>query len=146
MNADDPVQDPAKPRLRAGPVCERGHQRAEFADPVGPYDEPVPPAGFPLLRLELLPPDHEPREIDLVLMRGGVRAMVVAELAVVALIGDLLKVVRRQLAQVAVAGVNSLEERVKGRTEIKTPPTTVADFKDAQGLLDDRRPLQFLGC
>src|SRR5438445_264987 len=137
MNADDPVQDPAKPRLRASPVRERRQQRAELADPVGPDEQPVPPAGFPLLRLELLPPDHEPRKIDLVLVRAGVGAMVVAELAVVALIGDLPKVVRRQLAQVAVAGVNSLEERVKGRTEIKTPPTTVADFEDAQGLLDD---------
>src|SRR5205807_8836469 len=117
MNADDPVQDPAKPRLRVGPVRERGQERAERADPVGPDEQSIPPAGFPLLRLELLPPDHEPREIDLVLVRRGVRAMVVAELAVVALIGDLLKVARRQLAQVAVAGVNSLEERVKRRTE-----------------------------
>ena len=142
MNADDPVQDPAKPRLGVGPVRERCQERAEFADPVGPDEQPVPPAGFPLLRLELLPPDHEPREIDLVLMRGGVRAMVVAELAVVALIGDLLKVARCQLAQVAVAGVNSLEERVKGRTEIKAPPTTVADLKDAQGLLDDGGTLE----
>src|SRR3989454_4744707 len=142
MNADDPVQDPAKPRLRVGPVRERRQERAEFTDPVGPDEQPVPPAGFPLLRLKLLPPDHEPREIDLVLMRRGVGAMVVAELAVVALIGDLLKVVRRQLAQVAVAGVNSLEERVKGRTEIKTPPTTIADLKDPQGLLDDGGTLE----
>src|SRR5439155_6753814 len=123
--------------LRGSPVCQRRQERAEFADPVGPDEQPVPPTGFPLLRLELLPPDHEPREIDLVLMRRGVGAMVVAELAVVALIGDLLKVARRQLAQVAVAGVNSLEERVKGRREIKTPPTTVAYLKDAQGLMDD---------
>ena len=41
-----------------------------------------------------------------------------------------------------VSRVNSLEERVKGRTEIKTPPTPVADFKNAQGLLDDRRSLE----
>src|SRR5437867_10373697 len=142
MNADDPVQDPAKPRLRVGPVRERGHQRAEFADPVGPDEQPVPPAGFPLLRLELLPPDHEPRKIDLVLMRRGIGAMVVAELAVITFVGDLLKVARSQLAQVAVAGVDSLEERVKGRTEIKTPPTTVADFKDAQSLLDDGGTLE----
>src|SRR5438309_8710783 len=142
MNADDPVQDPAKPRLRVGPVPERGPERLERADPVVPDEQSVLPADFPLLRLELLPPDHEPREIDLVLVRRGVRAMVVAELAVVALIGDLLKVARRQLAQVAVAGVNSLEERVKRRTEIKTPPTPVADIKNPQGLLDDRRSLE----
>src|SRR2546426_2752384 len=142
MNADDPVQDPAKPRLRVGPVRERRQQRAEFADPVGPDEQPVPPAGLALLRLELLPADHEPREVDLVLMRRGVGAMVIAELAVVALVSDLLKVARRQLAQVAVAGVNSLEERVEGRTEIKTPPTTVADLKDAQGLLDDSGTLE----
>src|SRR5207247_10430571 len=126
MNADDPVQDPAKPRLGVGPVRERGQERAEFADPVGPDEQPVPPAGFPLLRLELLPPDHEPREIDLVLMRGGVRAMVVAELAVVALIGDLLKVAGCQLAQVAVDGFHSLEAGVRTRTATKARRTTTA--------------------
>jgi len=42
--------------------------------------------------------------------------------------------VRASFAQVAVASVNSLEERVKGGQRLKQPPTTVADFKDAQGL------------
>src|SRR5439155_5670304 len=69
-------------------------------------------------------------------------AMVIAELAVVALVGDLLKVARRKLAQVAVAGVNSLEERVKGRAEVETAAASVADFKDAQGLLDDGGTLE----
>src|SRR5439155_13908384 len=119
----------------------RGQERAEFADPVGPDEQPVPPAGFPLLRLKLLPPNHEPREVDLILVRGRVRAMVIAQLAVVALVGDLLEVARRQLAQVAVAGVNSLEQRVEGRAEVETAAASIADLKNPQRLLDDRRPL-----
>ena len=63
--------------------------------------------------------------------------MVVAELAVVALVGDALVIAGRELAEVAVLRVDPLEERVEGRAEIEAAAAPVADFEYPRRLLRD---------
>lgn len=63
--------------------------------------------------------------------------MVVAELAVVALVGDLFVVAGRELAEVAVLRVDPLKERVEGRAEIEAAAAPVADFEDPRRLPRD---------
>jgi hypothetical protein len=77
-------------------------------------------------------------------MGRRVGTVVVAELAVIALVGDLFVVLGSQLAHIAFYGINPIQERVERRTEVETPAAAVADLEDAQGLLDDSRPIQFI--
>ena len=61
--------------------------------------------------------------------------MVVAELAVVALVGDSFVIAGRELAEVAVLRVDPLEERIEGRAEVEAAAAPVADLEDPRRLL-----------
>ena len=139
------MQNSAKPRLGIGPVRQRGQERAQPADPVGPHEQTVPPAGPALLGLKFLPADHEPRKIEFVLVRRGVGAMVVAKLAVVAFVGDLFVIAGRELGELAVLRVNPVKQRVEGGAEIKAAAAPVADLEDPRGFLFDGGPRERAG-
>ncbi len=78
-------------------------------------------------------------------MRRGVRAVVVTELAVVALVGDLFGIAGRELGEIAVLCVDSAKERVEGGTEIETAAAPVADLEDPRGFLFDGGPCERAG-
>ena len=59
--------------------------------------------------------------------------MVEAELAIVALIDHAVMVRRSQFGDIALVLIDSVQERVEGRTEIEATPTTIAYIIDAQG-------------
>ena len=68
-------------------------------------------------------------------MRRRVRTMVVAEFAVIAFFFDSLVVSRGDFGDVAFVSVNFFKERIERRTEIKTATASIADIKNAIGLL-----------
>ena len=53
------------------------------------------------------------RKIDLVLVRGRIRAVIKTELAIVALVDDPALILRRQLRHVSLVPVDAIEERVE---------------------------------
>ena len=65
-------------------------------------------------------------------MRRGVRALLVAQLALEAEVLDPLDLVRAQLRDVAVAGlgVEGVEQRGERRAEVEAEPAAVADVED----------------
>ena len=71
--------------------------------------------------------------------------MVVAELAVVALIGDSFVIAGRELAEIAVLRVDPLEERIEGRAEIEAAPAPIADLKDPRRFFFDGGSIERAG-
>jgi hypothetical protein len=65
-------------------------------------------------------------------MRGSIRAVVVTQFAVVALVDHPLMFRRHDLLDMAVVPVDPVQERVERRTEVEAAAAAVADFIDAQ--------------
>ena len=68
-------------------------------------------------------------------MGGRVGTMVVAELAVIAFFFDLLVVNSGEFGDVTFVFVDFIKEGIERRTEIKTATASIADIKNAIGLL-----------
>ena len=58
--------------------------------------------------------------------------MVVTQFAVVTFFFDLLEILGRDLLNVAVIVIDSIQKRIKGGTEIKAAATAVADVEDTK--------------
>ena len=123
--------------LEARDPVRQGRRRApELADQLGVAEKAI------LQRHALLPgrrgprAQHEAREIDLPPVRRRVRAMVVAELALIAEVDDFLDVGGRQLLDVAVHGirVEPVEHHLERRAQRQAAPAARADVVDAAQL------------
>ena len=68
-------------------------------------------------------------------MGGRVGTMVVAELAVIAFFFDLLVVNSGEFGDVTFVFVDFIKEGIERRTEIKAATASIADIKNAIGLL-----------
>src|SRR5437588_10856913 len=79
----------------------------------------------------LFPRDHQAGEIERVLMRRRIGAMVETEFTVIALIDDPMVVGRCELGDVTIIAVDPVEQRVERRTKIEAAPAAIADFVDA---------------
>jgi hypothetical protein len=87
----------------------------------------------------LLSRNHQAREIEGILMRGRIGAVVVAEFAVIAFVDDPVMVGGRELGDVALIPVDAIEQRIERRTQIEAAPAAVADFIDALRLFLELR-------
>src|SRR5262245_10616330 len=117
------------------PVREKCCKAANSADQIGPDQQAVPPPHASFLRQPFLPENHQMWEVDLVLMRWRVGAVIEAELAIVAFIDDLVMIGGGQLRDGTIVLVDAVQQCVEGGTEIETAAAAVADFVDAQGFL-----------
>lgn len=70
-------------------------------------------------------------------MGWRIGTMVVTELAVVAFVDNLMVISCRQFRDVALADIDSIEQRVERRAEVEAPPAAVADLINSE-----RFPLQ----
>jgi len=122
---------------RVGPVDERRRQGTETPHEVGVAEEPVLERDPAASRLGRPRPQHEPREIHLPAVRRGVRAVVVAELALIAKIHHPLEGPGRKLLGVAVhlLGIEAHEQILERGTERDAAAAAVADIVDPAELL-----------
>src|SRR5512134_4163116 len=74
-------------------------------------------------------------EVELILMGGRVRAVIETELAVVALVDDLMMIGRGQFCDVAFVPVDAVQKRIERGAEIETAAAPVADFIDPERFL-----------
>jgi hypothetical protein len=77
------------------------------------------------------------REVDFVVMRRRIGAMVETEFAIVALVHDPPMVGVRQLGHVSLIVIDPTEQRIERGTKIKTPAAAVADFIDPQRFFEE---------
>ncbi len=68
------------------------------------------------------------REIEFVLVRRRVGTMVETELAVVAFVDNPMVIGRCQFRDIALADIDSIEQRVERRAEVEAPAAAVADL------------------
>ena len=116
------------------PIRQRRHHATELADEIGPDEKAIAPSCALLRHDLLLPRNHQARKIKFVLMRRGIRAMVVTEFAVVTLVGNPLELRRRQFGDIAVVPVDAVEKRVERRAQVEAASTAVTDAIDPQRL------------
>jgi hypothetical protein len=69
--------------------------------------------------------------LELVPVVGRVRALNVADLALVAKINDPRGLFLSEMTNITAMGVYCLKQSRKGRAEVKAKPAPVADFKDS---------------
>jgi len=140
VDARDRLHEGAVHRELVHPVGERRGARAELADEVGVAEHPVLEADAGLSRLSGPGPQHQPRKVDLPPVRGRVRAVIEAELALIAEVDHFLDVGRRQLVDVAVdrLDVDPIEQHLERRTQRQTPPAPAANVINPPQLLIDR--------
>ena len=132
-----PVTMDAGHRLHEGPVHgqlvhpvgQRCREAAELADQVGVAQHPVLQRDAATARLGRPGPQHQPGKVDGPPVRRRVRAVVVAELALVAEVDHFLDVRRRQLVDVTVDSlpVQPIEHHLERRTQRQAPPTPPTD-------------------
>lgn len=108
------------------PIDQGSQRAADRAQHVRPNQPPVPPGYAPGRRQMLFPRNHQAWEIQRILMRRCVRAMVVTELAVVTFIDDAVVIGLRQLGDVAFVRINAVEQRIERGTEVETTAAAVA--------------------
>jgi len=136
VDAHDGLHQRALWRQRGRPVGYGRGQAPEAPDQLGVSEEAI------LERYTLLPgfgrarAEHEPRKVDLPAVRRRVRAVVVAELALVAEVYDLLDVLGRELLDVPVhrVDVEAVEQHLEGRTQRQAAPAAAADVVHAAKL------------
>src|SRR5262249_20228403 len=140
VDARDRLHESAVYRELVHPVGERRGERPELADEVGVAEHPVLEAEAGLARVGGPGPQHQPRKVDLPAVRGRVRAVIEAELALIAEIDHFLDVGRRQLVDVAVdrLHVHAIEQHLERRTQRQAPPAPAANVIDPPQLLVDR--------
>ena len=98
-----------------------------------------------LLLAHRVHPAHEAREVELPLVRGHVGALHVAELALVALVDDLVALGVGQLRDVAVVLVDEAEQRRERGAQVEAEPAPVAQVEDPVELLAERGRVEVLG-
>ena len=148
--ADRLLHDPPGPRARrpGGPVDHRGRRDRGAAEEVRACQELV---GQALLHADPLPlahrvdPAHQPWEVELPLVRWHVGALHVAELALVALVDDLIPFRIGQRRGVPVVGVDEPEHRGERRAQVEAQPAPVAQVEDAVDLVSERGRVEVLG-
>ena len=101
------------------------------ADHIRLDQPPIAPAHATRLGQMLLPRDHQPGKVERILMRRRIRAVVIAELAVITLIGDPMVFGRCELGDVSLILVDAVEQRVERRTQIEAASAAIADLIDA---------------
>jgi hypothetical protein len=79
----------------------------------------------------LFPRNHQAGEIESVLMRRRIGAMVETEFTIVAFVDDPMVVGWCELCDITFIPVDAVEQRVERRTKIEAASTTIADFIDA---------------
>ena len=72
-------------------------------------------------------------------MGWRVRTVVVAEFAVIAFLFNLFVVGGGHFGNIAFVLINSIQQGIKGRAEIKTPTASIADVENSIGLLFEIR-------
>ncbi len=122
------------------PVRQGRGEASELADEVRVTEHPVLKADAALTRLGGPGSQHQPRKVDLPPVRRRVRAVVEAELALVAEIDHFLDVARRKLVDVAVdrLDVHAVEEHLERRAERQAPPAPATDVVNPPQLLINR--------
>ena len=106
-----------------------------MAEQVGTTEElgrQVEPA---LLVVHRLRAQHQPREVELPLVGRDVRALHVAELALVALVDHLVLLRLRHRRRVAAVLVDEVEQRREQRAQVPAESAAVAEVVDAGELL-----------
>ena len=92
----------------------------------------------PLLLAHGVHAAHQPREVELPLVRRHVGTLHVAELALVALIDDFVALGVTQRADVTVVLVDVPEHRREGRAQVEAQSAPVAEVEDAVEFLAER--------
>ena len=143
MDAGDRLHERPVNGQLVHPVRQRGREAAELPHQVGVAEHPVLQRHAAAPRVHRSRPQHQPWKIDRPAMRRRIRAVVVAELALVAEVDDFLHVGRRQLLDVPVdrLDVDPAEHHLERRTQRQTPPTPIADVVHPPQLGIDRRRL-----
>ena len=81
----------------------------------------------------LLPHDHQVWKIYRVLVRRGIGAVIKTELAIIAFVDDPVVIGRRQLGNITLVDVDTVQQGVEGGAEVEASPAPVADLIDPEG-------------
>jgi hypothetical protein len=131
MYAGPRFYHPTKKPEAHDPIGHSRQQTSEGADHIRLDQQSIAPAHPSRHGQMLLPRDHQAGEIESVLMRRRIGAMVETEFTVIAFIDDPMVVGWCELGDVTLIPVNAVEQRVERRTKIEAAPTAIADFIDA---------------
>src|SRR6185295_3492686 len=104
---------PAKKPEAQSPIGKRRQQTPKGADDIRLDQQPIAPAHPPRRGQMLLPPDHQAGEIECILMRRRIGAVVETEFTVIALIDEPMVVGWCELGDVTLIAVNAVEQRVE---------------------------------
>jgi hypothetical protein len=140
VNSDDSLHDPAKPTGLQSPVGQWRHQAPGLPNQVCLREKAVTEAYAALGGIMLLPGNHQAGKIDLILMGGRVGAVVVAQLAVIALVGDTVEIGPGQFLHVAFVGIDSVKQRIERRAQVEATAASVANVVDSKSLFFDLSP------
>jgi hypothetical protein len=137
-------------QLPGVPVAQftTGAPSTDAAQRVGPPQELIGhplPERHTLLLAHRVDPAHEPREVELPFVRRHVGALHVAELALVALVDHLVALGVGQRRDVAVFGVDEVEQGRERRAQVEAEPAAVAQVEDPVELDGERAGSKYLG-
>jgi hypothetical protein len=129
VDASDHLEEGAMHRDLVHPVGQGRGEASELADEIRVPEEAVLAGDTVLPGLRGTRAQHEARKIHLPAVRRRVRAVVEAELALVAEVDDLLQVGPGQPVRLPVhrLHVEPVEHDLERRAQRQAPPTAVAD-------------------
>jgi len=139
MHPRNGLSDQADDTNTEEPIDQGSQRAADRAEHIRLDQQSVPPGHAPGRGQMLFPRDHQAWKIQRVLMRRGIGAMVIAELAVVTFIDNAVVIGLRQLGSVAFMRVDAIEQRIERWTEVEAAAAAVANLINPLRLLLELR-------